>query len=111
MPSDSSRRRSAVGTRLRRSLLTVALVGAGALAVPTVVAPMHAAAESSTQYYLSLGDSVGMWDGTRSFPYLLAYRYSHTSVPGLRLTVGPPMRQAGAVRRSDSGLGKKGHYM
>jgi len=36
-------------------------------------------------YYLSLGDSVGMWDGTRSFPYLLANRYSHTSVPGLRL--------------------------
>jgi len=36
-------------------------------------------------YYLSLGDSVGMWDGTRSFPYLLASRYSHSSVPGLRL--------------------------
>jgi hypothetical protein len=36
-------------------------------------------------YYLSLGDSVGMWDGTRSFPYLLANRYSHSSVPGLRL--------------------------
>ena len=36
-------------------------------------------------YYLSLGDSVGMWDGTRSFPYLLANRYSLSSVPGLRL--------------------------
>ncbi len=36
-------------------------------------------------YYLSLGDSIGMWDGTRSFPYLLANRYSHSSVPGLRL--------------------------
>src|SRR5665213_4136877 len=36
-------------------------------------------------YYLSLGDSVGMWDGTGSFPYLLANRYSHSSVPGLRL--------------------------
>ena len=36
-------------------------------------------------YYISLGDSVGMWDGNRSFPYLLANRYSHTSVPGLRL--------------------------
>jgi hypothetical protein len=36
-------------------------------------------------YYLSLGDSVGMWDGTRSFPYLLANWYSHSSVPGLRL--------------------------
>ena len=36
-------------------------------------------------YYLSLGDSVGMWDGTRSFPYLLARRYSQSSVPGLRL--------------------------
>jgi hypothetical protein len=36
-------------------------------------------------YYLSLGDSVGMWDGTRSFPYLLARKYSHSSLPGLRL--------------------------
>jgi hypothetical protein len=36
-------------------------------------------------YYLSVGDSVGMWDGTRSFPYLLATKYSHSSVPGLRL--------------------------
>jgi|HubBroStandDraft_6_1064221.scaffolds.fasta_scaffold135080_3 hypothetical protein len=25
---------------------------------------------SGISYYLSLGDSVGMWDGTRSFPYL-----------------------------------------
>ncbi len=40
---------------------------------------------SGVSYYLSLGDSVGMWDGTRSFPYLLAARYSHSSVPGLRL--------------------------
>jgi hypothetical protein len=36
-------------------------------------------------YYLSLGDSIGMWDGTRSFPYLLANRYSHSTVPGIRL--------------------------
>ena len=36
-------------------------------------------------YYVSLGDSVGMWNGSRSFPYLLANRYSHSSVPGLRL--------------------------
>jgi hypothetical protein len=40
---------------------------------------------SGVSYYLSLGDSVGMWDGTRSFPYLPAARYSHSSVPGLRL--------------------------
>ena len=40
---------------------------------------------SGISYYLSLGDSVGMWDGTRSFPYLLANRYSHSSVPSLRL--------------------------
>jgi hypothetical protein len=40
---------------------------------------------SGISYYLSLGDSVGMWDGTRSFPYVLATRFIHSSVPGLRL--------------------------
>jgi len=61
--------------------------------IPLHYAPNEPTPTSSTtlptgpgiSYYLSLGDSVGMWDGTRSFPYLLASRYSHSSVPGLRL--------------------------
>jgi hypothetical protein len=61
--------------------------------IPLHYAPNEATPTSSTtlptgpdiSYYLSLGDSVGMWDGTRSFPYLLANRYSRSSVPGLRL--------------------------
>lgn len=61
--------------------------------IPLHYAPNEPTPTSSTtlptgpgiSYYLSLGDSVGMWDGTRSFPYLLANRYSLSSVPGLRL--------------------------
>ena len=60
---------------------------------PLRYAPNGPAPTSSTtlptgpgiSYYLSLGDSVGMWDGTRSFPYLLVSHYSHSSVPRLRL--------------------------
>jgi lysophospholipase L1-like esterase len=40
-------------------LLTVALVGAGAIAVPAVAGPLHVSAHTSTlPYYLSLGDSL-----------------------------------------------------
>ncbi|MGA2211132.1 MAG: SGNH/GDSL hydrolase family protein [Acidimicrobiales bacterium] len=35
--------------------------------------------------YLSLGDSVGMWDGDRSSPYLLAAHYRSGSLSRLRL--------------------------
>ena len=51
-------------------------------------------------YYLSLGDSVGMWDETGSFPYLLANRYSHSSVPGLRLV---DMSYSGETTPTDLG--------
>jgi len=52
---------------------------------PTPTSPTTLPTGPGVSYYLSLGDSVGMWDGTRSFPYLVANRYSHSSVPGLRL--------------------------
>ncbi len=35
-------------------------------------------------YYLALGDSVPVWNGTRSYPYLILARYEH-KLPGLRL--------------------------
>ncbi|MGA8682107.1 MAG: SGNH/GDSL hydrolase family protein [Acidimicrobiales bacterium] len=38
-----------------------------------------------TVYYLSLGDSVGMWNGHRSYPYLIAAHYRAAGLPGLRL--------------------------
>jgi hypothetical protein len=88
-----------MGTSLVCSLLTMdpgAAASSGHEASTTI--PLHYAQNEPTptssttlpagpgiSYYLSLGDSVGMWDGTRSFPYLLTNRYSRTSVPGLRL--------------------------
>jgi hypothetical protein len=38
-----------------------------------------------TVYYLSLGDSVGMWDGDRSYPDLLADQYRAGELSRLRL--------------------------
>lgn len=38
-----------------------------------------------TLYYLSLGDSVGVWNGDRSYPYLLAAKYRAAGVSQLRL--------------------------
>ena len=35
-------------------------------------------------YYLALGDSVPMWNGTRSYPYLIRAHYQR-KLPGLRL--------------------------
>jgi hypothetical protein len=80
------------------SMTTVSMASASrgheaSTTIPLRYAPNGPTPTSSTtlpigrgiSYYLSLGDSVGMWDGIRSFPYLLANRYSHTSVPGLRL--------------------------
>ena len=79
-------------------LLTHAASGASSSRDSSTTIPLHYAPNGPTptssttlptgpgiSYYLSLGDSVGMWNGTRSFPYLLANRYSHSSVPGLRL--------------------------
>jgi lysophospholipase L1-like esterase len=39
---------------------------------------------SSTTYYLALGDSVPVWDGSHSYPNLLVGHYAH-QVPGLTL--------------------------
>ncbi len=39
----------------------------------------------TTVYYLSLGDSVGMWDGRRSYPDLIAADYRAAGLPRLRL--------------------------
>jgi len=39
----------------------------------------------TTVYYLSLGDSVGMWDGRRSYPYLIAAYYRAAGLSRLRL--------------------------
>src|ERR1017187_2385812 len=92
-----------VGTSLAcsslQSLLTIHVAaGASSGQEASTTIPLHYAQNGPTptssttlptgpgiSYYLSLGDSVGMWDGTRSFPSLLANRYSHTSVSGLRL--------------------------
>jgi GDSL-like Lipase/Acylhydrolase family len=72
---------------------SVSLGHEASTSIPLRYAPNGPTPTSSTtlptgpgvSYYLSLGDSVGMWDGTGSFPYLLANRYSHSSVPDLRL--------------------------
>ena len=58
MFSDSYRRHSTAGARVRRVFLTVTLAGSAAFAIPAVVGPTHAAAVSLTPYYLSLGDSI-----------------------------------------------------
>ena len=58
MSSDSFRRPTA-GARARRVLLTVTLAGSAAFAVPAVFSPTQvAAANASTPYYVSLGDSL-----------------------------------------------------
>jgi hypothetical protein len=100
----SSRMRIGVVASLGISLVCLSLVsihataGASSGHEPSTTIPLHDAPNEPTptssttiptgpgiSYYLSLGDSVGMWDGTRSFPYLLANQYSHSSVLGLRL--------------------------
>jgi lysophospholipase L1-like esterase len=58
MSSDSFRRRSTAGAKVRRGLLTVALASSAAFAIPSFIGPTQAAAGGSTPYYLSLGDSL-----------------------------------------------------
>lgn len=62
---------------------------AGSSPAPTTLATsttgVTATTLPSTVYYLSLGDSVGMWDGPRSYPYLIAADYRAQGLLRLRL--------------------------
>lgn len=59
----------------------LALTGALASAQPSSA---HSA-RVTPSYYLALGDSVTVWDGTKSYPYLLLRHYRH-KVPRLSLS-------------------------
>lgn len=59
-------------------------------------------ATSSLSYYLALGDSVPVWNGTSSYPYLILRRYQR-KLPGLRLNdlaVSGSMLDAGQYRQA-----------
>lgn len=66
---------------MRRAAMTL-LMAAGLVLDGALVTLRPASASSSTVYYLALGDSVPVWNGTNSYPYLIA---SHYSVPGLQV--------------------------
>ena len=94
MSSSSHRTRPTAGTRLRRTLLTVALAGASAFVVPAVASPTHARAISLTPFYLSLGDSLaqGIQPNKSGVDYRTNVGYANdlfalerVSIPGLAL--------------------------
>jgi lysophospholipase L1-like esterase len=75
-------------------LLTVALVGGGAFAVPAFVSPVHASAAAVLPYYLSLGDSLsqgvqpnklGVDVKTKAGYANGLYEDERVSIPGLQL--------------------------
>jgi len=70
-----------------RRFVLVAMVSAFALASTiradaTANGPEWRPAATGTVYALALGDSVPMWNGTRSYPYLIANHY-RTGIPNL----------------------------
>jgi len=57
-----------------------------AAAMPAAAQPRSVhSARVTPSYYLALGDSVTVWNGPRSYPYLLAAHYRH-KLPGLSLS-------------------------
>jgi hypothetical protein len=81
----AQRMRVRAGRRLIPSVLSCLL----AIAVVMMIGPSRPAsaekgATSSPTYYLALGDSVPVWDGSHSYPNLLVAHYAHR-VPGLTL--------------------------
>jgi hypothetical protein len=90
-------KRASVRNRVLLLLLAGVIAGcsatsssaAGILHAPTSRATSSTEATTTTVprtlYYLSLGDSVGMWNGDRSYPYLLAAKYRVGELSRLRL--------------------------
>jgi hypothetical protein len=90
-------KREGIGRKLLLLLLTVVIAGCSATSgsAPGTSHATTTGATSTTEattttvpktlYYLSLGDSVGMWNGDRSYPYLLAAKYRAAGASQLRL--------------------------
>ena len=63
---------------------SVAIVALGFVNVVAAPAAARVGPSVSKFFYLALGDSVPVWEGTNSYPYLLVAHYA-SRVPGLRL--------------------------
>ncbi len=73
------------GRRLIPSVLSCLLSMAVVMTIgPSGPASADQGATSSPTYYVALGDSVPVWDGSHSYPHLLVAHYAH-QVPGLTL--------------------------
>jgi lysophospholipase L1-like esterase len=107
MSSTTYRRRPSLGSRVRRTLLTIALAGASAFILPAVASPTHAAAVSLTPFYLSLGDSLaqGVQPNKSGVDYRTNVGYANDlfaleriSIPGLALKkLGCPGETSGSM--------------
>src|SRR5580704_7134858 len=73
------RRFRAAGRALLLCGVCIALSSGGVVLFVT-----GAKAAPANAYYLALGDSVPVWNGTSSYPYLIASNYSSTN-PGLQV--------------------------
>jgi lysophospholipase L1-like esterase len=68
-------------------LATALLLGSvvvGGAAVAAAATGGAASGDTASHFYVALGDSVPVWDGSHSYPHLLRNHY-RTSVPGLAL--------------------------
>jgi hypothetical protein len=66
------------------ALATVAPPASAATTVPAGAASVGSGGAGTSSYYLALGDSVPVWDGSHSYAHLLENHYV-TDIPGLQL--------------------------